>query len=271
MNEVLLNSILNGSMTSDSIIPHEEQEMAFEKVSQVLIKNGTFQPADSKTLREQFTHKEIQLFMNKIGMYVLPTSDLIEDLKTLIPNLDTAIEIGSGNGVIANNLGIRATDNFMQRSDFKAPSKLKDLHKQFLNSVPMVQYGPNVLKVEAHEAVKRFKPKTVLACFVTHLYKQSEPERQGNALGVDYRKIIKSTDRVVLVGNDATHRLNPAMELPLVSLQVDSLITRSKTPDLNRIYIWDKKLLELEGQPERSEEEILELLGLSGESKMLHQ
>lgn len=268
MNEVILNSILNGSLTMDSIVSEEEQEAAFEKVSQVLIKDGVFTPAPSAMLREQFSPREIQLFMNKIGMYVLPTSDLIDDLKELLPDLERTIEIGSGNGVIANNLGVKATDNFSQRPDFKAPSKLKELHRNFLNTVPMVQYGPNVLKVDGHEAVKRFKPKAVLACFVTHRYNPSEHHRGGNALGVDFKKIIKSVDRLVLLGNESVHSLNPAMELPMVSLEIDSLITRSKSPELNRVYIWDKKLLELKDRLDVSEEDVLEMIGIKTDSLM---
>ena len=253
MNEMLLNSlvdgVLGGTIGLDNVHSHEEQDTAFEKARQVLMPEGTFQMTTSAEIREKLTHLEIRLFMNKMGMYVLPTLDLVEDLKVLLPDPATTIEVGAGNGVIADALGIKATDSYQQHESFKPPKKYKDLQDQFRNSgVPMVQYGPNVLRVDAATAVKRFKPKAVLGCFVTHKYDKTQHDRKGNALGVDFLKLFKSVDRIVLVGNETVHELNPIMDLPTISATSDALITRAKFQEKNRIYVWDKKLIELDEQ-----------------------
>src|SRR6185295_2017181 len=61
---------------------------------------------------------ELKYFMHQNAIYVLPTTELIDWLRTEI--VGTAIEIGAGHGAISRALGIPITDSRMQeRPDIK--------------------------------------------------------------------------------------------------------------------------------------------------------
>ena len=59
------------------------------------------------------TPPERGLFCVRHGVYCLVTEELVAYLREAIAGR-SAIEIGAGNGVLAEALGIPATDNFMQ-------------------------------------------------------------------------------------------------------------------------------------------------------------
>ena len=83
-------------------------------------------------------------------MYLLPTIELVERLKRAIDGR-RAIEIGSGNGVLAEALGIQGTDNFMQEMP-----KYKALYAA--QGQPTIKYGKNVENLDALAAIKKYKP-----------------------------------------------------------------------------------------------------------------
>jgi hypothetical protein len=101
---------------------------------------------------------------------------------------------------------------------------------------PLIQYPKDIIKAEALEAVRRFKPHTVLGCYVTHKWR--DDTHSGNYKGIDFEKLYKQVQRIILVGNKVTHGDNPLMELPHQEVELPGLITRS-TNSLNRIFIWE--------------------------------
>lgn len=144
------------------------------------------------------TTAERARFGNQHGIYSFPTDELVEHLKNVIGER-SAIEIGSGNGVLAEALDIPATDNRMQEMTKYAKIYAREKQKP-------VSYGPNVIKCPAHEAVRRFKPQVVIGCWVTHLYDPMRHWAGGNEIGVDEEDILRNCEEYVFVGNTAVHK-----------------------------------------------------------------
>lgn len=90
---------------------------------------------------EQTTIEERGLFGNRYGIYSFPTEELVDFLQKQIGDRK-AIEIGAGHGVLAEALGIPATDNYQQ----EMPE-----YREFYDKIgqTIVPYGPNVEKIDA--------------------------------------------------------------------------------------------------------------------------
>lgn len=140
------------------------------------------------------------------GIYSFPTVELVARLKEIIAGRK-AIEIGAGNGVLAEALGIVATDNFQQRMP-----KYKLLYA--LQRWTTVPYGDNVVDMHASRAVRHYKPDVVIGCWVTHKYDPRAHARGGNEIGVDEPDILRHCAAYVFVGNKETHALKPIWDRP---------------------------------------------------------
>lgn len=132
------------------------------------------------------------------GVSGLPTVELVEHLRGLIAGR-SAIEIGAGNGVLAQALGIPATDSRMQEWP-----RIRREYAQ-LGQVP-VRYGDNVVACDAARAVRRYKPQVVLACWVTHKYNRARDAAGGNRYGVDEEDILANCQTYLFIGNEEVHR-----------------------------------------------------------------
>ena len=190
----------------------------------------------------EFSWEEIRFLMHETATYVLPTTELLDFLSEEIEGYMT-VEIGAGNGFIGRNLHIPMTDSMQQKYD-KKTVELYRLLKQ-----PLIRYPRDVIKMDALSAVRRFHPECVLACYVTHLY--GTGGETGNYKGVDFKRLLNQVKKLILVGNSATHRDNPLMDLPHREIYLPGLITRGGISGdssisgsdhfLNKIFIWDNQ------------------------------
>lgn len=170
-------------------------------------------------------------FANRYAFYCLPTVELADWLREFIAERP-AIEIGSGNGVLAQFLGIPATDSRIQDDPgIRAYYKV-------MRQAP-VNYGPNVERIEALDAVKKYKPEVVLGCWMTHRFDPRDPEREGNAVGPDFTAILKLCKQLVLIGNELVHAKNPLLNRPHTMLYPPWLYARSFNYGREFIAIWD--------------------------------
>lgn len=144
------------------------------------------------------TVSERAVFCVRNGVYSLPTTELIDWLRAAIDGRP-AIEIGAGNGVIAEALGIPATDNRMQ----EAPA-MAALYND-AGQAP-VTYGANVEKIAAREAVRKYRPDVVVGAWVTHKYDARRHEHGGNMFGVDETDVLKHCQHYLFVGNVQVHK-----------------------------------------------------------------
>lgn len=143
------------------------------------------------------TADERALFGHRHGLYSFPTVELVELLRGIIGGR-SAIEIGAGHGVLAEALGIPATDNRMQEWD-----KYRAIYA--VTGQPAVPYGHNVVDCHASRAVRRYKPQVVIGCWVTHKYDAARHGAGGNEVGVDEEDILRHCEAYVVVGNEKVH------------------------------------------------------------------
>jgi hypothetical protein len=178
------------------------------------------------------TPEERLLFGVRHGIYSFPTQELCAHLRAVIGGR-TAIEIGAGHGVLAQALGIPATDN-RQQEDAAVRA-----YYQILGQ-PTVPYGEHVEKLDAAEAVAKYKPAVVIACWVTHAFDPDQPERGGSASGVDEASIVAACDEYVFVGNEQVHAPKPILALRHERDTPGWLYSRAMNGSRDFIAIWSR-------------------------------
>lgn len=170
---------------------------------------------------------ELRYFMYIHGIYVLPTQELIDWLKQNI--IGNAIEIGSGIGAVARNLGIPITDSRMQ--------ELPEVKLAYLaGGQPTIKYPSDVEKLDYKLAIFKYQPQTVIGCFITHKY--DERIGSGNAYGVEEEFILKNSVKYINVGNKHTHKDKPILKQKHQEYYFDWLITRSVDQKQNTIFVF---------------------------------
>lgn len=165
------------------------------------------------------------------GVYCLPTFELVERLREIIDGR-SAIEIGSGNGVLAGALDIHATDNKMQDDP-----EIREHYKMM--GQPPVKYGANVEKITARDAVRKYRPRVVIAAWVTHLYDERNHDAGGNMFGVDELDILRNCEAYVFVGNTQVHAKKPLWKHSPDVLEMPSWIySRALNGSPDFISVW---------------------------------
>lgn len=176
------------------------------------------------------TLSERSLFGHRQGIYSFPTTELVEYFKDLIDGR-VAIEIGAGHGILAQALGIPATDNRMQDMP-----KYRIIYEQ--SGQPTVKYGPNVIELDAESAVRHYRPDVVIGCWVTHKFDPARPLAAGNEVGIDEADVIASVQQYVVVGNDQVHRGKPIWELPHTRTRPPFVYSRAANGTQDFLAIW---------------------------------
>lgn len=234
MNPVELNALLsNRPMVL-------QQEDISELESLVMEGKGIPKVVTAKVF-DDFSDNQRMLLMVKHGLYVFPTLELASFIDNEVFG-KTVLEIGAGNGAMADYLGIRATDNYSQAPDYRPDPKLRALWEQGQQAMKnmgqaFVTYGDNVDRIEAMDAVIKHKPEIVYGCFITHKYRAGD--KDGNKFGVDEEKLIRRCE-YIMVGNAVTHRNKRILSVPHSELCLPGLITRAQHQEANRVWKWDK-------------------------------
>ena len=138
-------------------------------------------------------------FGHKHGIYSFPTTEAVTFIREIIDGRERqALEIGSGHGAWGKALGIRCTDSFLQRR--------KDVAANYAQmGQPQASYGAHVEKLEAIKAVRKYRPKVVVASWVTQKFRADRFCMRGNADGVDELRLLELVDEYILIGNTAQH------------------------------------------------------------------
>lgn len=206
------------------------------ELENVALKDGVLQvlPYD---VYKKFTNDQISLFCLKNGFYCLPTTELIEFLKTGIGDLQNeTIEIGAGCGVVGRELGITMTDSFMQERP-----EIKLLYN--IQGQSTITYGQDVKRFDAAQAVEHFKPTIVIAAWVTQIWKDEdciEGESKANVYGIDENIILDKVNTYVHIGNINIHGTKRILNYEHNIIDSVPLISRSGNND-DIIYIWERK------------------------------
>jgi len=192
---------------------------------------GEFLILPSSFWRET-TLAERAMLALKHGMYVIPTIELVEHLKSLIAGR-RAIEIGAGNGVLARAIGIHATDNRMQERP-----KYRMIYEALGQKT--ISYGRDVEELDAREAIDRYRPEVIVAAWVTHRYDPARPNAGGNEIGVDENRIIDRAS-YLFVGNEKVHADKSIWDRPHKVQYHDWLYSRAMNGSSDFIGYWPAK------------------------------
>lgn len=207
-------------MNTMEIFPCDVSEM-----ENLFFKNGLLYPVPFATVR-RFSRNEQLYFMWKHGIYVLPTTELCSFLKEHIKG--SAIEIGAGTAGIARGLNIPATDSMMQKG-------MVSIMYQMMGQ-PTIVYPDDVEHLEASEAIKKYRPDTVIGAYITQKWEPDLPE--GNLFGPDENFIINNTQVYINIGNLATHGRKKILKTyKYKAYNPEVLITRGDK-DMNRVFIF---------------------------------
>ncbi len=176
----------------------------------------------SASVYERFDRTQRSWFANKHGFYGLPTEELVEWVKDRIDGR-TAIEIGSGNGTLGRALGIRRTDNWIQ-----ATPEMRQRYAE--NRVQVVRYANDVRKMDYKKAITKFKPKVVVAQWVTNI--------ERNNLGMDEQWILQNCETYIHVGHARVHEVKTIRDQPYEEHHPPGLYSRSHREG-EVVYIWE--------------------------------
>lgn len=197
--------------------------------SLLLGKNGLLRIVPYLQIIENFSDNKIKNFMLKHGIYFIPTLESVKILKSYIGDKN-AIEIGCGNGALGRALDIPITDSKLQEEN-----SVKIFYEA--SGQPTIKYPDDVLKLEAQEAIRFFKPNIVIGSFITHKY--TEKTKSGNLYGVQEELVICKAN-YIMIGNKDTHADKPILKVNHIEQYDPCLITRSSNQKNNRIFIWNK-------------------------------
>lgn len=197
-----------------------------DDVEEILIKDKKIVPASYEILK-QFSQEEISCFCHKHAIYQLPTTELIDFLKTEIEDKDKTIEIGAGNGIIGSTLGIKMTDNMMQSWGI-----IRAIYHNMKQ--PTITYGRDVEEIDGNKAVKKYKPETLIGAWIT-------PKSSGNMYGVDEEQFFRDgVKKYIHIGNTHTHGAKTILsKVKYRELKFPWLLSRSMGKDDNVIYVFE--------------------------------
>ncbi len=164
------------------------------------------------------------------GVYGLPTQELIDWLRGQI--IAPAIEIGAGNGAIGRALGIPITDSCIMRDP------LVGLYYK-LGGQPTTEYPADIVKMEAMDAIRHYKPATIIGCWVTCRYKEEEHERGGSIHGVNEEFILKNVKKYIVIGNQKVHCNKKILGISHKEYKFPWLYSRSLYRSKDIIYVWE--------------------------------
>lgn len=176
-------------------------------------------------LLQATTPNERFMFGVRHGIYNLPTEELCAFLRDRIAGR-RAIEIGAGHGVLAEALGIPATDSRLQEEPDIA-AYYRAIRQ------PTVPYGPHVEKLDAVAAVAKHRPQVVIGSWITHMADPQQPDKGGSTRGVDEANLIASCDEYICIGNQKVHQHKSIWALPHENITPPWVFSRAVngTPD----------------------------------------
>ncbi len=178
------------------------------------------------------TPAERGLLGQRYAIYGLPTVELVAWLKELIGDR-RAIEIGAGSGVLAEALGITATDNRMQER-----AKYRRIYQGW--GQPTVKYGRNVERWDALDAVRHYQPHVVIGSWITEKWKAKRAWAGGNEIGVDEALLLQDPDlqQYVLIGNDHVHRDKEIWDQPHAITYPPYVFSRAMNGSPDFVAVW---------------------------------
>jgi hypothetical protein len=180
-------------------------------------------------------HEHLIIWCHRRARYGLPTLELIEWLRSQIAGR-FAIEVGAGNGDLGFHLGITATDSRIQMSP-ETRAFYATLRQ------PPTRPRKEVQTLDANAAVRRLKPKVVIASWLTRKFVRGvdiDGISQASIHGADEEAIRAATETYIHIGNCDSHAAKTALSLPHEVFHFPWLVSRARCQENNVIYMWKR-------------------------------
>lgn len=183
------------------------------------------------------SHADVQFWCHRHAFYGLPTDELVGWLRERIGKR-TAIEIGAGNGALGRALGIPTTDSFVQQDNPEVVALYR------MTEQPLIQYGADVEKLEAVDAVRKYRPQVVIGSWITEYVSPLEDPGPGGGsiYGVRENEILdhEGVEAYILVGNLSVHGKKRIRSRRHEVVHAPWIRSRSSRPDQNCIIVWGR-------------------------------
>lgn len=178
---------------------------------------------------------DLKLWCHHNAVYGIPTHELVGWIRDRIGGR-SAIEIGSGNGCLGRALGIPRTDSRLQEQP-----EMKAFYA--FAGQPVITYGEDVERLEALEAVTKYKPQVVVGQWVTQWTDPTKPEEaNGSIFGVRENLLLEQVETYIMVGNSTVHGTKQLIQQhPPEMIRAHWIWSRSAQQNQNFILIWDRR------------------------------
>jgi hypothetical protein len=203
-------------------------------LNEILLDDNGYVRVHPAEVYDNIPNLHLRIWLHFQGRYSLPTLELIQFLENEIGLLkNETIEIGAGAGDLGHALGIKMTDSFIQlQPDVR-------LHYELMHQ-PLVPYGQDVEKLEAIEAIIKYKPKIVVGSWITQLYKEGDVD--GSIYGVDEERLLDLVDKYILIGSKKAHGSKRILVREHKEYDFAHLVGRARSDagNENIIFVWSK-------------------------------
>lgn len=179
-----------------------------------------------------FPLENLRYWAKRRGRYGLPTTELVAWLREQIAGR-SAIEVGAGNGDLGRLVGIPMTDSHVQ-----ARPDMIELYRRIDET--SIHPPGDVQKLSGLTAVKRKRPKVVVASWVTQLWKKGDTEDAIGSFvyGLDEQAMLKLIDTYIFIGSRRAHADKRILKLPHATYRFPWLYSRAFEREDNVIYVW---------------------------------
>lgn len=208
-----------------------EVEEFLEKYDRILLDSQGILKLQSADFYQTIDNTDLRVWCLCRAIYQLPTVELVDWLKDNF-NLRLAIEIGAGNNYLYHHLGIKGIDNYSEQ----IPA-VKQVH-EILNQ-PSTNPPPEVEKLDAIAAIKKYQPETVIASWMTLKTDDPKDVDAGHGYAPDEKEILDTGVTYIHIANESIHSDRLIMAKPHETYYFDWLISRGKHPEQNCIYVWN--------------------------------
>lgn len=209
------------------------QDKPVEYINDILLKDGELQVLSAADLLK-IEFLDLKLWCHKNGIYGIPTKELIEVIKPhLVEN--KSIEVGGGCGVFGRALDIPSTDSMIQ--------SMPEMRAYYAAlGQPVVDYGKNVIGLEASDAIHKYEPDVVFGSWVTQYVSPDlpPPEGGGSVYGLRESEFIPNIKKYIVYGNDLIHgqkNIFKDKRFKVERIYNDAFFSRATYPKSNCLYI----------------------------------
>jgi|SRR5881628_1981023 len=168
------------------------------------------------------------------GVYQFITTEMVDYwVREQIGDL-SAIEICAGYGTLGRALGIPVTDVKLQDNPVVRAHYLDIKHG-------CINYPADVEELEALEAIKKYKPKVVMGCYITQYSDHEIPGIPSSPFGPkEWEFFNEGVEKYIVFGNTIAHSGKQVYGFPHEELCFDWLLNKGEDQANNRVWVFDK-------------------------------